>query len=153
MSAEEVAFGSGRSERSRMMRRGGGGRMDDGDGAGAGGVTKYGMSGRERDTEGDGEGESGGPETTIESQQPQPQQPQPTNGVIGLARKIWMGDERTGWQKRRLEREREELGKGRGYGDIIMGQVREVFPGFGGGGDGNGGAEGEGGEDDKGQEK
>ena len=54
-------------------------------------------------------------------------------GVKGLARKIWMGDERPGWQRRRLEREREELEAGKGYGDIIMEQVREVFPGFGGG--------------------
>lgn len=59
-------------------------------------------------------------------------------GVKGLARKIWMGDEGPGWQKRRLEREKEELGKGRGYGDIIMEQVREVFPGFGGGRRGEG---------------
>lgn len=54
-------------------------------------------------------------------------------GVKGLARKIWMGDERPGWQRRRLEKEREELEAGKGYGDIIMEQVREVFPGFGGG--------------------
>jgi len=54
-------------------------------------------------------------------------------GVKGLARRLWMGDEGPGWQKRRLEREREELEGGKGYGDIIMDQVREVFPGFGGG--------------------
>lgn len=52
-------------------------------------------------------------------------------GVKGLAKKLWMGDERPGWQRRRLEREREELGSGKGYGDIIMEQVREVFPRFG----------------------
>lgn len=60
-------------------------------------------------------------------------------GVKGLAGRLWMGDERPGWQGRRLEREREELGRGRGYGDIIMGQVREVFPGFGGRGEEEGG--------------
>lgn len=53
-------------------------------------------------------------------------------GVKGLAKKIWMGDEKAGWQKRRLEKEKEELEAGKGYGDIIMEQVREVFPGFGG---------------------
>ncbi|KAL2037467.1 hypothetical protein N7G274_009748 [Stereocaulon virgatum] len=53
-------------------------------------------------------------------------------GMRGLARRLWMGGEREGWQRRRLEREREELEGGKGYGDIIMGQVREVFPGFGG---------------------
>ena len=70
-------------------------------------------------------------------------------GVRGLFRKVWMGDEKVGWQRRRLEREREELGRGKGYGDIIMEQVREVFPRFGGGrgrggedGDGDGGEEG-----------
>ena len=69
-------------------------------------------------------------------------------GVAGLLRKIWMGDEKAGWQKRRLEREREELESGKGYGDIIMEQVREVFPRLGGGrgrgeeDDGNGGEEG-----------
>ncbi len=54
-------------------------------------------------------------------------------GISGLARSIWMGSERSGWQARRLAREREALESGQGYGDIIMGQVREVFPGFGGG--------------------
>ncbi|KAK0507636.1 hypothetical protein JMJ35_009525 [Cladonia borealis] len=59
-------------------------------------------------------------------------------GVRGLLRKAWMGDEKAGWQKRRLEREREELESGKGYGDLIMEQVREVFPRFGGGGRGRG---------------
>lgn len=54
-------------------------------------------------------------------------------GVRSLFRKVWMGDEKAGWQKRRLEREREELESGKGYGDMIMEQVREVLPGFGGG--------------------
>ncbi|KAK3172767.1 hypothetical protein OEA41_006091 [Lepraria neglecta] len=53
-------------------------------------------------------------------------------GLKGMAKKIWMGDERHGWQKRRLEKEKEELEAGKGYGDIIMEQVKEVFPGFGG---------------------
>lgn len=53
-------------------------------------------------------------------------------GLKGMAKKIWMGDERPGWQKRRLEKEKDELEAGKGYGDIIMKQIREVFPGFGG---------------------
>ena len=70
-------------------------------------------------------------------------------GVRGIFRKVWMGDEKAGWQERRLEREKEELESGKGYGDLIMEQVREVFPGFGGGRgkgeeDGNGGEEGHG---------
>lgn len=54
-------------------------------------------------------------------------------GVSALLRKLWMGSETSGWQQRRLAREREELESGKSYGDIIMGQVWEVFPGFGGG--------------------
>lgn len=50
-------------------------------------------------------------------------------GIKGLARKLWMGDEKPGWQGRRLKKEKEELEKGVGYGGIIMGQVREVFGG------------------------
>lgn len=67
-------------------------------------------------------------------------------GVKGLAKKLWMGDEGPGWQRRRLEREREGLEGGMGYGDLIMEQVREVFPGFGGRGgeeEEGGGGEGE----------
>ncbi|KAL6712937.1 hypothetical protein ACLMJK_009492 [Lecanora helva] len=47
----------------------------------------------------------------------------------GWLRRMWMGGEKEGWQKRRLEKEREELEAGKGYGDIIMDQVREVFGG------------------------
>lgn len=69
-----------------------------------------------------------------------------STGIAGLFKKLWMGDEQPGWQERRLRREREELESGKGYGDIIMGQVREVFPGFGGGG---GGRREEGGEEEE----
>lgn len=65
-------------------------------------------------------------------------------GTRGLAKRLWMGDEGPGWQKRRLEREREELEGGKGYGDIIMDQVREVFPGFAGGRGEEGEGDGEG---------
>jgi len=53
-------------------------------------------------------------------------------GVKGMLKKAWMGGEKEGWQGRRIRKEREELEGGKGYGDIILGQVREVFPGFGG---------------------
>lgn len=62
-------------------------------------------------------------------------------GLRGLVRKFWMGDEKPGWERRRLEREREDLASGKGYGDIIMEQVRGVFPGFGRGRKGEGGEE------------
>lgn len=68
-------------------------------------------------------------------------------GVSGLLRTVWMGDEKPGWQRRRLEREKAELEQGRGYGEMIMEQVWEVFPGFGrGGGKGGEGGEKEGNE-------
>lgn len=63
-------------------------------------------------------------------------------GLSGLLRNLWMGDEKPGWQRRRLEREKEELESGKSYGEMIMEQVWEVFPGFGrgrGDGDGDGG--------------
>lgn len=66
-------------------------------------------------------------------------------GVSGLLRTVWMGDEKPGWQRRRLEREKAELERGRGYGEMIMEQVWEVFPGFGRGGRKGGEGEGEGG--------
>lgn len=60
-----------------------------------------------------------------------------------------MGDEKPGWQARRLEREREGLERGKSYGEMIMEQVWEVFPGFGGGRKGGEEGDGEGGGGDK----
>lgn len=62
-------------------------------------------------------------------------------GITGMARRLWMGDESPGWQRRRMEKEREDLEAGKSYGDIIMEQVREVFPAFGGRKRGEGGEE------------
>lgn len=107
VSTEELSFGSAR-RRQQQQQRGG---VLEGDV-----VSERGVAGRDErigdgDEEAEGEGEG--------------------EGVKGLAKKLWMGDERPGWQRRRLEREREELDSGKGYGDIIMEQVREVFPRFG----------------------
>ena len=52
-------------------------------------------------------------------------------GIGGAIRKVWMGGETAGWEKRRMEREREEMASGKGYADLIMEQVREVLPGWG----------------------
>lgn len=49
------------------------------------------------------------------------------SGVMGLVRKMWMGDEGADWKAKRVAREREELAEGKGYGDIILGEVREVL--------------------------
>lgn len=50
-------------------------------------------------------------------------------GVKRMARRLWMGDEKPGWEKRRLEEERERLGEGYGIGDLIRERVGEVFGG------------------------
>ena len=81
-------------------------------------------------------------------------------GLSGLLRSVWMGDEKPGWQRRRLEREKEELERGRSYSEMIMEQVWEVFPGFGVGGRRRKGGDGdevggrnEGGEGNEGDER
>ena len=121
MSAEELTVGSAR----RVVNTGGMG-MGTGMGMfGRAGRKKEGGVGMEMgDAIEEGVGRGNGDKSEGEEEE---------EGVKGMVKKVWMGDERPGWQARRLEREREELGRGKGYGDIIMEQVREVFPGFGGG--------------------
>jgi len=48
-------------------------------------------------------------------------------GVLGMAKDLWMGDEEAGWKERRVAEERERLEGGEGYWDLILGQVREAF--------------------------
>ncbi|KAK3359803.1 hypothetical protein B0T25DRAFT_601078 [Lasiosphaeria hispida] len=45
-------------------------------------------------------------------------------GVIG---RLWLGDEEEGWQKRRLEKEKEALESGKSYWDLIVEQMAEVW--------------------------
>ncbi|KAI9833473.1 MAG: hypothetical protein M1819_003631 [Sarea resinae] len=45
----------------------------------------------------------------------------------GFLEKVWMGGESENWKERRLQEEREALEEGRGYGDLIMEQIREVW--------------------------
>ncbi len=47
----------------------------------------------------------------------------------GLLKKIWMGNEGSDWRKERDEREKQALEEGRGYGGLIMDQIREVWYG------------------------
>ncbi|KAL0253166.1 hypothetical protein SLS55_010619 [Diplodia seriata] len=57
----------------------------------------------------------------------------------GVLRRVWMGGEKEGWRERRLKEEREAIEEGRGYGDLIMDQVWEVWNwGRGNKGGGNG---------------
>lgn len=47
----------------------------------------------------------------------------------GLIERIWMGGEKEGWREKRMEEERKALEEGKGYGGLIMEQVREVWKG------------------------
>lgn len=45
----------------------------------------------------------------------------------GWMEKIWMGQEKDGWKEKRLREEEEALDEGKGYGDLIMEQIWEVW--------------------------
>ncbi|KAI9711743.1 MAG: hypothetical protein M1820_001888 [Bogoriella megaspora] len=47
-------------------------------------------------------------------------------GILG---RLWMGDETEGWKERRLREEKEAIEDGRGYGGLIMDQIRDVWRG------------------------
>lgn len=48
-------------------------------------------------------------------------------GLFGLARRIWMGQEQSGWQERRLREEREKLEEGESYAGMIGDAIMEAF--------------------------
>ena len=48
-------------------------------------------------------------------------------GVVGLTQKLWRGSEPADWKTRRLQEEREALEEGKGYWDLIGGQIWEVW--------------------------
>ena len=53
---------------------------------------------------------------------------------MGTLERVWLGeekDDKLNWRQRRLEKDREALGQGKGYGDLIMEQIREVWNGRG----------------------
>jgi hypothetical protein len=58
-----------------------------------------------------------------------------TGKTASLWERLWMGGEKEDWKERRLEEERRALESGRGYGDLIMQQVKEVWKGEGKGAD------------------
>ena len=45
-------------------------------------------------------------------------------GVLG---KVWMGEEKEDWKVRRLEEERKALESGKGYADLIVEQIWDVW--------------------------
>lgn len=47
----------------------------------------------------------------------------------GPLQRLWMGSEKDNWRQDRAKREKEALEEGKGYGDLIVEQVKEVFSG------------------------
>lgn len=45
----------------------------------------------------------------------------------GPLSRLWMGNEKESWKEERAKREKEALEEGKGYGDLIIEQVKEVF--------------------------
>lgn len=45
----------------------------------------------------------------------------------GIAERIWMGGESKGWKERRLKEEQKALEEGKGYGDLIMDHIWDVW--------------------------
>lgn len=45
----------------------------------------------------------------------------------GVLQRIWMGDQKSTWREERAKQEKEALEEGKGYGDLIVEQVKEVF--------------------------
>ncbi|KAK8219967.1 hypothetical protein M8818_000383 [Zalaria obscura] len=45
----------------------------------------------------------------------------------GVLEQVWMGKEKEGWQAKREKEVQEALAEGKGYGDIIMDQIWEVW--------------------------
>ncbi|TGO49632.1 hypothetical protein BOTNAR_0424g00030 [Botryotinia narcissicola] len=58
---------------------------------------------------------------------------QPTSGKVqaeekeGVLEKIWLGGEGKDWKEKRDQKEKEALEAGKGYGDLIMEQIWEVW--------------------------
>ncbi|KAL2119464.1 hypothetical protein VTJ04DRAFT_6425 [Mycothermus thermophilus] len=46
---------------------------------------------------------------------------------VGWWKRVWMGGEKEDWKERRLEEERKALEAGKGYGDLIVEQIKEVL--------------------------
>jgi hypothetical protein len=45
----------------------------------------------------------------------------------GLLTRVWMGDETDDWKRKRIEEDRKKIESGKGYGDIIMDQIWDVW--------------------------
>lgn len=49
------------------------------------------------------------------------------SGMMGIARKVWMGNEKDGWRDRRMKEEQEAEKEGKGIGSVILDQIWEVW--------------------------
>lgn len=47
----------------------------------------------------------------------------------GIFQRLWLGDAKGDWREERRRKEKEALEEGKGYGDLIVEQVKEVFVG------------------------
>lgn len=45
----------------------------------------------------------------------------------GPLQRLWMGNEKENWREERARKDKEALEEGKGYGDLIVEQVKEVF--------------------------
>lgn len=45
----------------------------------------------------------------------------------GIAQRVWMGGESEGWMERRLKEEQKAIDEGKGYGDLIMDHIWDVW--------------------------
>lgn len=52
---------------------------------------------------------------------------QEKSGIVGMARRLWMGNEQPGWQQRRLREEKEKLVAGESYAGLIGDTIMEAF--------------------------
>lgn len=49
------------------------------------------------------------------------------NQEKGVAERVWMGGESEGWMERRLKEEQKAIEEGKGYGDLIMEHIWDVW--------------------------
>lgn len=56
-----------------------------------------------------------------------PSEREERGGVVGMARRLWMGKEQPGWHERRVREDREKLGEGESYAGLIGDAIMEAF--------------------------
>ncbi|MDI1489452.1 MAG: hypothetical protein OHK93_008730 [Ramalina farinacea] len=69
------------------------------------------------------------PRGEMGKQDQKPEVEEEEGGVVGMARRLWYGDETAGWERRRAEEERRKIEEGEGLWGIISERTREAFGG------------------------